>query len=113
MFNLGWTEIILILVVALVIFGPGKLPEVGQTLGKTLREFKGAINNMDADIKKEVNDITSEVKDISNEVKDVKDAMDIQSTIHDLQKDLTEAVKLDLTTDPTADIATEPEKQAE
>ena len=57
MLNIGWTELLLVLGVALLIFGPGKLPELGQTLGKTIREFKGAINNIDADIKKEVNDI--------------------------------------------------------
>ena len=52
MLNIGPTELILILGVALVIFGPGKLPELGQTLGKTIREFKSAVNNIDEDIKK-------------------------------------------------------------
>ena len=51
MFNIGPTELILILGAALIIFGPGKLPELGNALGKTIREFKGAINNIDEDIK--------------------------------------------------------------
>ncbi|MEW6457857.1 MAG: twin-arginine translocase TatA/TatE family subunit [Bacillota bacterium] len=38
--NIGIPELILILVVALIIFGPGKLPEVGKSLGKTIREFR-------------------------------------------------------------------------
>ncbi|MDF2499447.1 MAG: tatAd 1 [Anaerosporomusa subterranea] len=42
MFNLGASELILILVIALVVFGPGKLPEVGRALGKGIREFKSA-----------------------------------------------------------------------
>jgi len=40
MFNIGMTELILILVIALVVFGPGKLPEVGKALGKGLQEFR-------------------------------------------------------------------------
>ena len=39
-FNIGIPELILILVIALIIFGPGKLPEVGKSLGKTIREFR-------------------------------------------------------------------------
>lgn len=38
--NIGIPELILILAVALIIFGPGKLPEVGKSLGKTIKEFR-------------------------------------------------------------------------
>ena len=44
MFNLGASELLLILVIALVVFGPGKLPEVGKAIGKSLHEFKRAMN---------------------------------------------------------------------
>lgn len=37
---IGWPELIIILVIILVIFGPKRLPEVGRSLGKGLREFK-------------------------------------------------------------------------
>jgi len=40
MFGLGWTEIIIILLAVIVIFGPKKLPEIGAALGKSLRGFK-------------------------------------------------------------------------
>jgi sec-independent protein translocase protein TatA len=40
--NLGFGEIALIVFVALLIFGPSKLPELGKAAGKTLREFKNA-----------------------------------------------------------------------
>ncbi|MCF4966754.1 twin-arginine translocase TatA/TatE family subunit [Nostoc sp. CMAA1605] len=40
MFGLGWTEVAIIAVVAIVIFGPKKIPELGSALGKTLRGFK-------------------------------------------------------------------------
>lgn len=41
--SIGPTELVLILALALIIFGPGKLPDVGKSLGKTIREFKGAV----------------------------------------------------------------------
>lgn len=44
MFGIGAPELILILVVGLIVFGPGKLPEMGRTLGKGLREFRKASN---------------------------------------------------------------------
>ena len=88
--SLGPTELILILAVALIIFGPGKLPELGQMLGKGIREFKGAINNIDEDIKRDLGDI-------KNEVQEVKDAVDMRSTIADLKNDVKDAVKVDLT----------------
>lgn len=42
MFGLGWIELIIILVIVLVIFGAGKLPEIGSGLGKGIRNFKKA-----------------------------------------------------------------------
>lgn len=44
MFGLGWPEITIIAVVALVIFGPKKIPELGAALGKTLRGFREELN---------------------------------------------------------------------
>ncbi|HLG14704.1 MAG TPA: twin-arginine translocase TatA/TatE family subunit [Blastocatellia bacterium] len=40
--NLGWPEIVIILVLALIIFGPRKLPELGKTLGQSLAQFRRA-----------------------------------------------------------------------
>lgn len=45
MFNMGFPELILILIIALVIFGPAKLPEVGKAIGKGLKEFKAAVSS--------------------------------------------------------------------
>lgn len=44
MFNFSMPELALVLVIALVVFGPGKLPEVGKALGKGIQEFKRATN---------------------------------------------------------------------
>jgi sec-independent protein translocase protein TatA len=40
MFGLGWPEVLVILLAAILIFGPKKIPEFGSALGKTLRGFK-------------------------------------------------------------------------
>ena len=46
MWNLGFPELVIIFIVALVIFGPRKLPELGRSLGKGLTEFKRASNEL-------------------------------------------------------------------
>ena len=45
-FNLGPMELIVILVIALLILGPGKLPDVGSALGKSIREFRKAATDV-------------------------------------------------------------------
>ncbi|WP_110114875.1 twin-arginine translocase TatA/TatE family subunit [Bacillus sp. CGMCC 1.16541] len=50
--NLGMGEIILIVFVALLLFGPKKLPELGKAAGNTLREFKNATKGLMDDDKK-------------------------------------------------------------
>ena len=54
MFNLGMQELILILVVALVILGPRKLPELAKSLGKGLREFRKAADDMKDSFEKDL-----------------------------------------------------------
>ncbi len=46
MFNVGPTELIVILLIALIVFGPKRLPEVGRTVGKSLREFRKASQDL-------------------------------------------------------------------
>ena len=45
MFNLGFPELMVILVIALIVFGPGKLPDLGSSLGKAIRGFKKAMSD--------------------------------------------------------------------
>ncbi len=45
MFGLGWPEVGVIAIAAILIFGPKRIPELGSTLGKTLRGFKEEINS--------------------------------------------------------------------
>ena len=51
MFGLGTTELLLILVLVLIIFGAGKLPQVGKSLGEGLRNFKDGMKEGAADKK--------------------------------------------------------------
>ena len=57
-------HLIIILVIALIIFGPGKLPELGKGLGKSIREFKKAMSDTTKDI-----DVTPEPKETPKEIK--------------------------------------------
>lgn len=41
-FNLGWPEIVLVLLIVLIIFGAGKLPQIGSAIGKSIKEFRKA-----------------------------------------------------------------------
>jgi sec-independent protein translocase protein TatA len=50
-FNIGPFELLLVLILALLILGPGKLPEVGSAIGKTLREFRRATSEVDEAVK--------------------------------------------------------------
>lgn len=45
-FNIQGPELIIILIIALIVIGPGKLPEVGQALGKSIREFRKAASEV-------------------------------------------------------------------
>ena len=52
--SIGMPELILIFVIALIVFGPKKLPEIGKSLGKGLAEFKKASEDFKQSIQKEV-----------------------------------------------------------
>ena len=45
-FNIGAPELIIILIIALIVLGPGKLPDVAQSLGRSVREFRKAVTDV-------------------------------------------------------------------
>ena len=67
MFGLGVPELVLILIIGLVVFGPGRLPDIGKALGKSIKEFKSA-NNEPENPRAEIN-VTEEAKNLSESEK--------------------------------------------
>lgn len=61
--NIGAPGLILILIVALIVFGPNRLPEIGRAVGKSIREFKKASEGITENIVKEINAEINEVKE--------------------------------------------------
>ncbi|MFC1991723.1 Sec-independent protein translocase protein TatB [Chloroflexota bacterium] len=53
-FDMGMGEILLVIVVALIIWGPGKMPEIARTLGKTIRTLRKTSFDLTAEIRKEL-----------------------------------------------------------
>ena len=70
MFGLGTQELLIILVLVMIIFGAGKLPQVGSSLGKGLRNFKKGMN--DAEEEDEIEE--GKVEEIEKKDKDKDDA---------------------------------------
>ena len=50
---IGWPELIILLVVVLIVFGPGKLPDIGNAIGRGVREFRKASGDLEDSIRGE------------------------------------------------------------
>ncbi len=61
-FGIGLPEMALIMVVALLIFGPKKLPEIGKSMGKAIRSFQDASKEFENEFKREAEQIETAVK---------------------------------------------------
>lgn len=61
-FGIGLPEMAVILVIALLVFGPKKLPEVGRSLGKAIRGFQDASKEFESEFKREAEQIEQTVK---------------------------------------------------
>ncbi|MBM7868230.1 twin-arginine translocase subunit TatB [Heliobacterium gestii] len=66
MFNIGFPELVLIFIVALIVLGPSKLPEVGRSVGKALGEFRRATEGL----KSQMNEAMEPVKDVKNTIQE-------------------------------------------
>ena len=64
--GLGWPEILVILVLVLIFFGPKRLPELAEAVGKSLNKFKAATREASDEVKREIDDVKREVEDEPN-----------------------------------------------
>ncbi|GGE82552.1 twin-arginine translocase TatA/TatE family subunit [Priestia taiwanensis] len=60
--NIGIPGLILILILALIVFGPQKLPELGRSFGNMLKEFKKATGNLTDEIKEEAKEVKDAIQ---------------------------------------------------
>jgi len=78
---LGWQETIFIFLLALLIFGPKKLPELGRNIGKALTEFRRASSELRATFDREMANIEKETSPIKEEA--AKLGTDLHNTVYD------------------------------
>ncbi len=81
----GW-EIAIVLVLVLVIFGPKKLPELGSSLGKSIRGFRKGLKEQQDEIKSTVAEVkeASGIDEVKATVTEMRDAVDLKSVKDDL-----------------------------
>ena len=79
--TLGMPEIILIFVVALLLFGPRKMPQIGRSIGRAMGEFRRASNEFKRTIEDEV--ASDELRDVEQDLKGIRD---VGKELRDLKK---------------------------
>lgn len=67
--NISWWEILLLVLVILLIFGPKKLPQIGRSMGRGVREFKDTVTDQTKELKEAVGTTPTEFKDGLNPFK--------------------------------------------
>jgi len=68
---LGWPEMMFIFVLALILFGPKKLPEIGRTVGKAITEFRRASSELKTTFEREMQSLEQETASIHDSVKEI------------------------------------------
>lgn len=87
--NIGITELIVILLLALLVVGPERLPEMGRTLAKTLRDIRKAYENL-------TQDLGPELQSIQQTTKELRESVDsVRSIPQDVVKSVVKAADLD------------------
>jgi len=79
--GVGPAELLLIFVIALIVFGPGKLPELARTLGKAVRELRRMSLEVTAEFAKELRDVEAITEEVKETTEAIKQAADIKSTL--------------------------------
>jgi len=78
--QLGFSEMLVIFVIALLVFGPKKLPELGKSLGKGIREFRKATNELKSTWEDQVRDIKAPLDDVKRDIHEM--GQDIKTDLY-------------------------------
>jgi len=78
--SIGMPELVIILVIALIVFGPRKLPELGRSLGRSISEFKRATNELRTTVEDEIEREGHRTAEASKETPQASDASDRAAT---------------------------------
>ncbi len=78
--QLGFSEMLVIFIVALLVFGPKKLPELGKSLGKGIREFRKATDELKSSWDEQVKDIQAPLNDVKKDIHEM--GKDLQSDFY-------------------------------
>jgi len=79
--GVGPAELLLIFIIALIVFGPGKLPELARTLGKALRELRRMSQEVTAEFTKELRDVEAISREVKDTTEEIRQATDIKKTL--------------------------------
>ncbi len=112
-FGIGSLELLLILFVLLIVVGPARLPEVVGAIGRGVRKFKEATNELSKDFKEMADEVKDSGKEVSSSVEPVAgltdEIRDVAKEIEDVRKEVDTALKRDtgLTKDLKKKVSTE------
>ena len=101
----GFQEILFLFFIALIIFGPKKLPELGKTLGKGLREFKKASDDLKSNWEEHIREADKPIHDLKQTIYDVKADVETAATLSE-EPATTPAEPSALAEEPTASNST-------
>jgi sec-independent protein translocase protein TatB len=79
--GIGPAELLLVFIIALIVLGPGKLPELARTLGKAIRELRRMSLEVTAEFAKELRDVEAISKEVKDTTETIKQAADIESAL--------------------------------
>jgi sec-independent protein translocase protein TatA len=88
-FGIGIPELLLILVIALVVFGPQRLPEIGRSIGKAVRDFR----EMSAGFTSEWQELSKEFEETASEVQ--REVKEVEAQIGEFESDIEKVAQIE------------------
>jgi len=95
--GIGAMEALVVVVIALIIFGPGRLPEIMGEAGRTVRDFRRATRELTGDFEESISEVRGTYRELENEMRSTATGLrkDVQTISDDLNSTVAEASKLD------------------